>query len=68
MSTHTVKRRNKKSVENSGDWNALIKEARQRIQDLEYSILVFERKKAANEPPLPVPQSDRELIAAATQN
>jgi hypothetical protein len=56
-----------KSVEKSHGWDALIAEAKGRIQDLEYSVLVFERKKAACEPFPHVPQSDRGLISAATR-
>ncbi|HEY4678708.1 MAG TPA: hypothetical protein VIJ01_16200 [Candidatus Angelobacter sp.] len=49
-------------------WDALIAEAKQRIQDLEFSIQVFEKKKAASEPAPLIPQSDSHLIAAATQS
>jgi hypothetical protein len=48
-------------------WDAPIAEAKQRIQDLEFSIRVFERKKAAGEPCAAAnPMSDSELIGLAT--
>jgi hypothetical protein len=58
---------NKFPVENLGGWDALIAEAQQRIQDLQFSIKVFERKKAAGEEcPNAMPQSDSELIQQAS--
>ena len=54
-------------VENLGGWDSLIAEAKQRIQDLDFSIQVFERKKAAGEKcPNGVPLSDSGLIQAAS--
>lgn len=54
-------------VENLGGWDALVAEAQQRIQDLQFSIKVFERKKATGEQCPPTnPQSDSELIGMAT--
>lgn len=54
-------------AEKLGGWDAPIAEAKQRIQDLEFSIRVFERKKAAGEPhPSSSPMSDSELIGLAT--
>jgi hypothetical protein len=40
----------KKPVENSAGWDAALAEARQRIEDLQFSVKVFEQKKAAGEP------------------
>jgi hypothetical protein len=49
-------------------WDGLIAAARQRIQDLEFSVRVFEQKKAAGEAPLSgVPLKDSQLIQAATR-
>lgn len=54
-------------VEKLTGWDAPIAEAKQRIQDLEFSVKVFERKKAAGEPyPAANPMSDSELIELAT--
>jgi len=52
----------------SGDglaWDAMIRDARKRIEDLNYSIKVFEKKKAAGEI-CPVKQSDCQTETAAT--
>jgi hypothetical protein len=55
-------------VEILGGWDAWIAEAKQRIQDLEFSIKIFERKKAAGEPcPAASPQSDSEMINEASR-
>ena len=54
-------------VEKLDGWDAPIAEAKQRIQDLEFSIRVFEHKKAAGERcPAANPLSDSELIGMAT--
>lgn len=67
MSKSKSKNNFKFPVENLGAWDALIGEAQQRIQDLQFSIKVFERKKAAGEPcSTASPQSDSELIQRAT--
>jgi hypothetical protein len=52
----------KKSANKLSGWDAVIAEAKQRIEDLQYSVVIFERKKAANEPFPPVPQSDSDQI------
>lgn len=54
-------------AENLSGWDIPIAEAKQRIQDLEFSVRVFERKKAAGESyPATNLQSDSELIGLAT--
>jgi hypothetical protein len=54
MSTNDKKnRRNKTTVQRARKmlgWDKIIHDARRRIQNLEYSIAVCERKKAAGEP------------------
>lgn len=55
-------------AEKLGGWDGLIAAARQRIQDLEFSVKVFEQKKAAGETlPIGVPLKDSQLIRAATR-
>jgi hypothetical protein len=46
-------------------WDAMIRDAKKRIEDLNFSIKVFERKKAAGEP-WPGTQSDHQSETAAT--
>ena len=54
-------------TEKLAGWDAFIAAAKQRIQELEFSIKVFEQKKAAGENgPLGVPLKDTHLIQAAT--
>jgi hypothetical protein len=66
MSKSNATRKDKFPVEKLSGWDSLIGEAKQRIQDLEFSLKVFERKKADGEPcPKAVPQSDTELIQRA---
>jgi hypothetical protein len=66
MSKNRVKQKTQFPTEKLGGWDALIAESQQRIQDLQFSIRVFERKKAAGEQcPMASPQSDTELIQRA---
>jgi len=47
----TVVKRNRKTDEDSFlGWDAMIRDARKRIEDLNFSIKLFEKKKAAGEP------------------
>lgn len=49
-------------------WDTLIGEAQQRIQDLQSSIKIFERKKAAKEPcRLSYVESDTQLVGIAAE-
>lgn len=58
--------KNKFPVENLGGWDALIAEAEQRIQDLQFSIKVFNFKKNSGEPcPTGYVESDSHLIGIA---
>ena len=45
-----VKRNDAATVENISGWDAMIRDAKKRILDLEFSISVFERRKEAGEP------------------
>ena len=56
MSTH-VKTNRKTNNDNSLGWEAMIRDAKKRIEDLNYSIKVFEQRKAAGEP-CPATQSE----------
>lgn len=48
--TSTVVKKNRETNDdNSLGWDAMIRDARKRIEDLNYSILVFEKRKAAGE-------------------
>lgn len=49
--TSIVVKRNRKTDNDSFlGWEAMIRDARKRIEDLKFSIEVFEKKKAAGEP------------------
>ncbi len=43
-------KKNCKTDENATGWDAMIRDARKRIEDLNFSIKVFERRKASGEP------------------
>ena len=45
-----VKRNSKTDEDNFLGWDALIRDARKRIEDLMFSIKVFEKRKATGEP------------------
>jgi hypothetical protein len=45
-----VKENSKTFDENILGWDAMIRDAKKRIEDLKFSIEVFERRKAAGEP------------------
>jgi hypothetical protein len=45
-----VKRNRKTDADNSLGWDAMIRDAKKRIEDLKFSIELFEKKKAAGEP------------------
>jgi hypothetical protein len=45
-----VKRNRKTSEDNLLGWDAMIRDAKKRIEDLKFSIEVFEKRKAAGEP------------------
>lgn len=48
--TSDVVKQIRKTVDNNGlAWDAMIRDARKRIEDLNYSIKVFEQRKAAGE-------------------
>jgi hypothetical protein len=48
--TSTVVKRNRKTDDDSIlGWDAMIRDAKKRIEDLKFSIELFERKKAAGE-------------------
>jgi hypothetical protein len=54
----TIVKHNRKTNDDSSlGWDAMIRDARKRIEDLKFSIVVFEKRKAAGEPP-PMTQSD----------
>lgn len=62
-----VKPANRKTNDdNSLGWDAMIRDAKKRIEDLNYSILVFEKRKAAGEP-WPTPQSTKQKSEAERQ-
>lgn len=49
--TSTSVKQNRKTNEyNELGWDAMIRDARKRIEDLNFSIALFEKKKAAGEP------------------
>jgi hypothetical protein len=45
-----VKRNRKTMEDNLLGWDAMIRDAKKRIEDLKFSIEVFEKRKAAGEP------------------
>ena len=48
--TSNIVKRNRATIDNNGlAWDAMIRDARKRIEDLNYSIKVFEQRKAAGE-------------------
>jgi hypothetical protein len=44
------KKENRSTTDNSFGWDAMIHDAQKRIEDLKFSITVFERRKIAGEP------------------
>jgi hypothetical protein len=66
MSTKKSRAQGKFPVEKLSGWDGPIAEAKQRIQELEFSLRVFEQKKAAGEPCHGIPQSDFSLVELAT--
>lgn len=67
MSKKSVNRKKGFPTEKLQGWDAFIAEAQQRIQELQFSIRIFEQKKAAGEPcPAAKVGSDSELIGRAT--
>jgi hypothetical protein len=49
--TSGVVKLNRKTIDNRAlGWDAMIRDARKRIEDLKFSIELFERRKAAGEP------------------
>ena len=50
QTSNRVKQISKTSVDNLLGWDAMIRDAKKRIEDLKFSIEVFARKKEAGEP------------------
>lgn len=48
--SNKVKQNTKANADSALGWDSMIRDARKRIEDLNYSIKVFERRKAAGEP------------------
>jgi hypothetical protein len=68
MSKISASKKMRFPTEKLAGWDAFIAAAKQRIQELEFSIKVFEQKKAAGETlPIGVPLKDSQLVQAATR-
>jgi len=57
QTSNVVKKNRETSADNALGWDAMIRDARKRIEDLNYSIKVFEKRKASGDP-YPAAQSE----------
>lgn len=64
--SNKVKRNRKTSDESAIGWDAMIRDAKKKIEDLHFSVEVFERRKASGDP-WPGTQSTNQSSESATR-